>query len=188
MDSAPIDVTVSSANVVNLRNAIAFQDSLVLFSDFGQFVLRSGDILTSSTVSANPITEYECDLSVSPIALGSYIYFPFSRGRYTGVREFTVNANTDIFNADEITAHVPQYIPEGIVSMTGCSSEDLMALTDGTDIYIYKYFFNGAEKVLSSWSKFTISGGGVRGVGFVDSDLYIVQSPSDPMQTTNSPP
>jgi hypothetical protein len=113
---------------------------------------------------------------VSPIALGSSLYFPFSRGGFTGVREFTVNSSTDVFDANEITSHVPQYIPSGVVSMTGSSSEELMALTDGTDIYIYKYFFTGNEKVLSSWSKFTISGGGIRGIGFVDSDLFIVQA------------
>jgi hypothetical protein len=178
LDSSPIDVTLSSAHVVNLRNAMGFQDNLVMFSDFGQFVLRGGDILTPKTVSANPITEFEYDSSVSPVALGAYIYFPFARGSFTGVREFTVNSNTDVFDANEITSHVPQYVPTGIVSMTGSSSEELLALTDGTDIYIYKYFFSGDEKVLSSWSKFTISGGGIRGIGFVDSDLYVVQCPS----------
>ena len=186
LDSDPIDLTVSSSHVVTLKNAIAFQDSLVLFSDFGQFVMRSGDILTSSTVSANPITEFEYDSSVAPLALGSYIYFPFARGKHMGVREFTVNATTDVFDANEITSHIPQYIPqklndstgkgEGLISMTGAGSEELMALTDGTDIYIYKYFYSGAEKVLSSWSKFTLSGGGIRGIGFVDSDLYVVQA------------
>ena len=184
LDSDPIDVTISSSKVIKLRSAIAFQENLVLFSDFSQFVLRGGELLTPKTVAINPITEYEYEESVDPIALGSYIYFPFTRGSHVGVREFTVNSNTDVFDANEITAHVPQYIPQkvisgakkGVVSMTGASSENLMALTDGTDIYIYKYFFSGNEKVLSAWSKFTISKGGIRGIGFVDSDLFIVQS------------
>tara|TARA_R100000654_G_scaffold770_1_gene2971 strand:- start:5161 stop:8103 length:2943 start_codon:yes stop_codon:yes gene_type:complete len=188
LDGDPIDVTLSSANVVKLKDAMAFQDNLVMFSDYGQFVLRGGDLLTPKSVSANPITEFEYDSSVSPVALGSFIYFPFARGKFTGVREFTVNSNTDVFDANEITAHVPQYItqkldsnslPEGLVSMTGCSSEELLAVTDGEDIYIYKYFFSGNEKLLSSWSKFTLGGGGIRGIGFVDSDLYIVQSPAN---------
>jgi len=176
LDGDSIDVTVSSANVVNLRDALAFQDNLVLFSDYGQFVLKGGDILTPKSVSVNPITEFEYDESVSPIALGSFIYFPFQRGGFTGVREFTVNASTDVYDANEVTSHVPQYIPTNILSLTGASSEDVMAITDGTDIYIYKYFFSGQEKVLSSWSKFTLSNGNIRGIGFVDSDLYVVQA------------
>jgi hypothetical protein len=183
LDSDPIDATLSSAKVTNLRAAVAFQDNLVLFSDFCQFVLGGGDLLTTKTVSFNQITEYEYDPSVDPIAIGSYIYFPFARGSFMGLREFTLNASTDVFDANEITAHVPQYIPKatggGLVALTGTSAESLMATTDGTDIYIYKYLFSGNEKALSSWGKFTISGGGIRGLTFINSELFIVQSISD---------
>ena len=183
LDGDPIDATVSSAKVTKLIAAVAFQDNLILFSDFCQFVLKGGDLLTPKTVSFNQITEYEYDRSVDPIALGSYIYFPFSRGNFMGVREFTVNASTDNFDANEITAHVPQYIAKssagGLVALAGTSAESLMATTDGTDIYIYKYMFSGNDKALSSWGKFTVSGGGIRGLTFIDSELYVVQSISD---------
>ena len=187
LDGDPIDATLSSDKVTKLRAAISFQDNLILFSDFSQFVLRGGDLLTPKTVSFNQITEYEYDKSVDPIGLGSYIYFPFVRGNFMGVREFTVNANTDNFDANEITAHVPQYIPKasggGLVALTGSSAESLMATTDGTDIFIYKYFFKGNEKALSSWGKFTVSGGGIRGLSFIESELYVVQSISETNQT-----
>jgi len=187
LDGDPIDATISSDKVTKLRAAISFQDNLILFSDFSQFVLRGGDLLTPKTVSFNQITEYEYDKSVDPVGLGSYIYFPFVRGGFMGIREFTVNANTDNFDANEITAHVPQYIPKtsggGLVALSGSSAESLMATTDGNDVYIYKYFFKGNEKVLSSWGKFTVSGGGIRGLSFIESELYIVQSISDTNQT-----
>ena len=187
LDGDPIDATISSDKVTKLRAAISFQDNLILFSDFSQFVLRGGDLLTPKTVSFNQITEYEYDKSVDPVGLGSYIYFPFVRGGFMGIREFTVNANTDNFDANEITAHVPQYIPKasggGLVAISGSSAESLMAATDGNDVYVYKYFFKGNEKVLSSWGKFTVSGGGIRGLTFIESELYIVQSISDTNQT-----
>lgn len=187
LDGDPIDATISSDKVTKLRAAISFQDNLILFSDFSQFVLRGGDLLTPKTVSFNQITEYEYDKSVDPVGLGSYIYFPFVRGGFMGIREFTVNANTDNFDANEITAHVPQYIPKasggGLVAISGSSAESLMATTDGNDVYVYKYFFKGNEKVLSSWGKFTVSGGGIRGLTFIESELYIVQSISDTNQT-----
>lgn len=187
LDSDPIDVSVSSDKVTNLSAAVAFQDNLVIFSDFCQFVLKGGELLTPKTVSINQITEYDYDKSVEPISLGSFIYFPFKRGDFEGLREFTINSSTDVFDANEITAHVPQYIAQasggGLNSMTGSSAENLIAVSDGADIYIYRYFFKGNEKVLSSWSKFTLSQGGVRGVGFVDSDLFVVQALEDSSQT-----
>jgi hypothetical protein len=183
LDGDPIDATISSSKVTKLRAAVAFQDNLILFSDFCQFVLKGGDLLSPKTVSFNQITEYDYARTVDPIALGSYIYFPFSRGNFMGIREFTVNASTDNFDANEITAHVPQYIAKsatgGLVALAGTSAESLMATTDGTDIYIYKYMFSGNDKALSSWGKFTVSGGGIRGLTFIDSELYVVQSISD---------
>lgn len=182
LDSDPIDVTVSSAKVTKLREALTFQDNLIIFSDFCQFVLKGGDLLTPKTVSINQITEYDYNKNVVPISLGSFIYFPFKRGDYAGIREFTVNSSTDVFDANEITAHVPQYIPNAY-SMSGSSAESLIAVSDNQDIYLYKYFFRGNEKVISSWGKFTLSQGNVRAVGFIDSELYVVQSLPDTSQT-----
>ena len=42
-----------------------------------------------------------------------------------------------------------------------------------TDIFIYKYFFNGQKKILGAWSKFTIVGS-IRGMQFIKSILYMV--------------
>lgn len=67
--------------------------------------------------------------------------------------------------------------------MTGSSAENLMAVADGNDIYVYRYFFRGNEKVVSSWGKFDLSQGGVRAVGFIDSELFIVQALEDSSQT-----
>ena len=193
LDSDPIDVNVSSDKVTKLRAAVAFQDNLVLFSDFCQFVLKGGQLLTPKSVSVNQITEYDYNKSVEPVAIGSYIYFPFKRGDFTGIREFTINSSTDVFDANEITAHVPQYIPHavytgtslkgGLKSMTGSSAENLMAVADGNDIYVYRYFFRGNEKVVSSWGKFNLSQGDVRAVGFIDSELFIVQALEGSAQT-----
>ena len=175
LDSDPIDVTISSSSVVNLREAVAFQENLILFSDFGQFSLKGGDLLTPKTVSVNPLTEFDYNAAVPPMAVGSYIYFPFKRGTFTGIHEYAVSSNTDVYEANEITAHVPKYIPSTVVSMTSSSSDELIAITDGSDIYVYKYFYANKEKVLSSWSKFTMKGA-IRGIGFIDSDLYIVKT------------
>jgi hypothetical protein len=42
-----------------------------------------------------------------------------------------------------------------------------------TDIFIYKYYFNGQKKLLGAWSKFTIVGS-IRGMKFIRSVLFIL--------------
>ena len=176
LDSDPIDINVASKRVTNLSSAVGFQENLILFGERGQFVLRGGDLLTPKTVSVTPITNYDNDTSTTPLELGSYLYFPFTRGSFTGLREFTVNASTDNYDSAEVTAHVPQYIPSSVLDMAGSTAENLICIVSSSDtkaIYTYKYYWEGNQKVLSSWSKFTFPFD-IRGIEFVDSDLYIV--------------
>lgn len=176
LDSDPIDINVASKKVTKLSSAVGFQENLILFGERGQFVLRGGDLLTPKTVSVTPITNYDSDTSTTPLELGSYLYFPFTRGNFTGLREFTVNASTDNYDSAEVTSHVPQYIPANILDIAGSTAENVICLvssSDTKDMYIYKYYWEGNQKVLSSWSKFTFPFN-IRGIEFVDSDLYIV--------------
>ena len=131
LDSDPIDVSVTSSRVTNLKSAKGFQENLVLFSENRQFVIKGGDLLTPKTVSITPITNFNFEDQVDPLPLGSYIYFPFTRGNFTGLREFTVNSTTDTYDSVEVTEHVPAYIPKNVIDMAGTTSEDMIALLSG---------------------------------------------------------
>lgn len=174
LDTAPIDVTSATANVTNLRSSVAFQENLLLFADRGQFVLK-GDPLTNETITLEAVTNYDVNTSEDPLAVGSYVYFPFKRGNFLGMQEYSLNATTDVYDSSDITTQVPGYINNGNILVTsGSSASDLIALTSGGDtIYIYKYFFNGREKVVSSWSKFTMPFD-VLSLEFLNSSLFVI--------------
>mgnify|MGYP003642434454 CR=1 FL=1 len=174
LDTAPIDVTSATANVTNLRSSVAFQENLLLFADRGQFVLK-GDPLTNETITLEAVTNYDVNTSEDPLAVGSYVYFPFKRGNFLGMQEYSLNATTDVYDSDDITTQVPGYITNGNILVTsGSSATDLLALSSGGDtIYVYKYFFNGREKVVSSWSKFKMPFN-VLSLEFINSSLFVV--------------
>ena len=189
LDSAPIDVSASSGRVTNIKAATGFQENLILFGDRGQFVLKGGDLLTPKTVSITPITNFDFDSQVSPLPLGSYVYFPFSRGSFSGLREFTVNATSDTYDSVDITNHVPSYVPSNITQMDGTSSEDMLVVVSADEpssAYVYKYFWSGNQKVLSSWSRFTMTGD-ILGVHFVESTLYMVVTNNGETQLLEMP-
>ena len=174
LDTAPIDVTSATASVTNLRSSVAFQENLLLFAERGQFVLK-GDPLTNETITLEAVTNYDVNTSEDPLAVGSYVYFPFKRGNFLGMQEYSLNATTDVYDSDDITTQVPGYINNGNILVTsGSSASDLIALTSGGDtIYIYKYFFNGREKVVSSWSKFKMPFD-VVSLEFLNSSLFVI--------------
>jgi hypothetical protein len=176
LDSSPIDISVSSTKVAKLKSATIFQENLMLFADDLQFVMKGGDLFTPKTVSVSAATTFSFDDSTRPIPLGSYVYFPFTRGSFTGLRELALSANTETYDAVEVTEHVPAYIPSNIIAMSGTTSEDMIALLSSNEkgsLYIYNYFWNNNQKVLSAWSKFTFTGE-IRGIEFIESTLYAV--------------
>ena len=174
LDTAPIDLTSATANVTNLRSSVTFQENLLLFADRGQFVLK-GDPLTNETVSLEAITNYDVETTEDPLALGSYVYFPFKRGNFLGLQEYSLNATTSVYDSGDLTTQVPSYIKAGNILVTsGSSASDLMAVsTGGRTVYIYKYYFNGNEKIVSSWSKFTFPFD-VISLEFMQSSLFVI--------------
>lgn len=189
LDGDPIDVQVSSQKVTNLKSATGFQENLILFAENSQFVLKGGELLTPRTVSVTPVTNFDSSSTVNPIPLGAYMYFPYESGSFSGVREYTINASTDVYDSTEITEHIPSYIPKNVYMFDGSSTEDALAIVSSDEpssIYVYRYFFNGQKKLLSSWFKFTLDGN-VKGLSFSKSNLFIVLSKNSETHLLNMP-
>ena len=178
LDSAPIDVGISHTQISVLKFAQAFQQKLMIFSPKTQFVLRGGDLLTPKTVTISPVTEYDVSDSIRPLALSSYIYFNFKRNNFEGVLEYTVDNNTETYNAAEITEQVNKYIPNNIIRMEGSAAENMIVVQSDADykkLYLYKYFWQGREKIQSAWMTFSFTRE-VRSFYFIEATLYVITS------------
>ncbi len=176
LDSAPIDVGVAHTKVSTLKHAVPFQEKLILFSPQSQFVLRGTDLLTPKTVNISPITEYNVSSDVKPLALTNYVYFTFPRDQFEGMYEFYVDKDTDVFDASEITAQVPTYVPSSLRQLIGTPSEDIIVASSTDDLkklYVYRYFWQNKEKIQSAWMRFDFAKD-IVGSGFIDSDLFVV--------------
>ena len=181
LDSAPIDVGISHTKISLLKYAQAFQEKLMLFSAKTQFVLRGADLLTPKTVTISPVTEYDVSESIRPLALSSHIYFNFKRNSFEGLLEYTVDNNTETYGAAEITEQINKYIPSNIVRMAGSASENMIIVQTDQDykkLFVYKYFWQGQEKIQSSWMSFTFTRE-VRSFHFIESTLHIITTDSD---------
>ncbi len=178
LDSDPIDLD-APGEASTLRHAVPFREELLLFSDKAQYVLKSNNsaLLTAASVSIEQTTQFEASLQARPVGAGSNVYFAFSRGsRFSGVKEYFIQPDSESKDAADITAHVPKYIQGAISRLTAATNEDvLVALSDGAQdgLYVYKYYWVGDQKVQSSWSHFSYEADcKVLSADFIDSDLH----------------
>jgi hypothetical protein len=165
IDSDVIDMAVSTPNVAILNYALAFNDGIFLMADQTQFSLTNGeDGMTPSSVAVDPVMNYEVNVNVRPVTIGTEAYFCGDQNGYSIVWEYTRMQDNEATSAAEISAHVPAYIPGKLRKLIAAKNlKALFAVTGGPDVYVYQFYWNGNEKLLSAWRKWTFNGNVIGG-------------------------
>lgn len=161
LDTDPIDAAVSNNKVSILKHAVPFNESLLLFSDLTQFRLTAQDLLTPETIALDVTTQFEASLRAKPVGAGRYVFFATNRGKWSGIREYFVDIDAEVDDAADITAHVPEYLKGEVRKMEASSNEDMLVLLTEDDpnaAYVYSYYWQGTDKLQSSWSRWTFEG------------------------------
>lgn len=177
-DTDPIDVAVSNNAVDTLYNAVAFSQDLLLFSANSQFILNADGVLTPQNASAPLATQFTSDTNVKPVGAGRRIYYIVKRSEYSSMSEYyTMNDTVATKDAQDITSHVPSFIPNGVYSIQPSNTEHILLVFSAGDtskIWVYKYLFSEEARMQSSWSYWEFKGGTILGGGFLDSTFYIL--------------
>lgn len=181
-DTDPIDVSVSSNKVAILTHAIPFARELMLFSKEGQFVLSSDGVMTPKSVKCDQITNFVYSTRVQPISIGPSIFFVNDRVNYTSVmRYYSLQDAAELKDADDVTAHVPTYIPNGVIALSGNTTECVVTAINKYEtntVYCYKYILQGGQSLQQAWFKWTYGDNEteVCSAEFINSTLYLVMN------------
>lgn len=155
-DDDPIDVAVSFNRVSVLKYAVPFSEELLLWSDEAQFVLTAAGILSSKSVELNLVTQFNVQDKARPFGIGRNIYFASPRATFTSInRYYAVQDVSSVKSAEDMTAHVPNYIPNGVFSIAGSSTENFCSILSAgspSRVYIYKFLYLNEEVRQQSWS------------------------------------
>ena len=195
LDTDPIDIAASGTQVNTLKHSVGFNETLLLFSDTAQYKLdHAGDTISPTTAILNEVSSFEHDDSVTPIAAGKFAYFAQARTNNTAIREYYADDDTLTNDGLDISVSVQSLMPSNAYQIVSNTVEDCMAIlcadtadtqvvpyttgsnvtaTNAKTMYIYKYFFDGGEKVQTAWSKWEFDGVKILGAMSVESNIYL---------------
>lgn len=177
LDNDPIDVAVASTQVATLRHAIPFNMNLLLFSDQQQFILSSADkLLTPRTIAINPTTRYEVTKQCKPVGIGSNAYFITPNGDYSSMYEYFVQPESLVYDANNVTNHVPRYLPKNIQIFEGSITSDMIFVGSSDEpnsLYVYNFTWDRENKIQSAWHKW-IFDDSVVNVSVLENLLYLI--------------
>jgi hypothetical protein len=165
IDTDPISIQATSTDgeEVRLDWIIPFDRDIVFMSDpgKGQYIITGSNKATPDNTAIVKTTAFEMKGGAKPVETGKTILFPFTSGSYSGINEFFTNQEVAVNSVNTLTETVTRYIPGEVVqarvstnfSVACFASDD--AATKNT-LWIYKYLWQDATKVQSSWSKWVL--------------------------------
>lgn len=180
LDDDPIDAAVGQERVSVLRHAVEYNRALLFFSEFAQFSTAPNQILSPRNPAglASKTTEFRASLGAKPAGVGSFVFFVDENTDFASVLEFYITSDNQTNDANEVTGHVPNYIPSGVHRIIASPSQKLLlVLTEGDPqaAYVYSWVYKTGEKALSSWNRWDFGDGAtIHGGGFIGSRLYLV--------------
>ncbi len=182
LDSDPIDVSANNTRVADLKFAVPFAESLLLFSDQTQFELGTDDLLTPTTVEIQPTTNFVTSTKARPVLAGRNVYFTMERSEYSGLREYFVDGDSRGNDAADVTKHVPRYLPKDIFKIVPSSNDDTLFILSEREtniIYIYQWYWaqteGGLNKLQSAWHKWDFGAGvNILNIDLIDNNLYML--------------
>lgn len=173
-----IDLTVATTDVTNLRSAVSTSATLMLFSDDSQFTLSSVDgELTPSSATIEAASRYNYSDYAQAVAIGNQVFFMSQSGNYDQLFSYRVTEGSSIpTRADQLSAHIPSYIPKNISYITGHSvlGTVFMLPNDGTtNVYVYDHLQNNADLIQSAFHKWEFHKK-IIGIQVVNNDVYLL--------------
>ena len=144
-DDDPIDVAISHNRISILKYAVPFSEQLLLWSDQAQFVLSSSGILSAKTIELDLTTEFDVSDGARPHGIGRGVYFAAPRASFTSIkRYYAIQDVSDVKSAEDVSAHVPSYIPNTVHAIHGSGTENFVSILSDTApnrVYIYKFLY-----------------------------------------------
>ncbi|AZF95026.1 hypothetical protein [Pectobacterium phage Zenivior_B1] len=158
----PINIFSGAATSTNFRHCVQFNKDLLLFARSCQAVVPSSNVaITPQTAQIVITSGYTTDTLAQPGVVGRSVLYSMPRTEhFAGVLEIIPSNTTDSqYISNDITAHIPRYLPgriRSIVSSTTSNSSAFICTGDNHSLFIQDYLWSGDEKVQSAWHQWTL--------------------------------
>lgn len=144
-DDDPIDVAISHNRISILKYAVPFSEQLLLWSDQAQFVLSSNGPMSAKTIELDLTTEFDVSDGARPFGIGRGVYFAAPRASFTSIkRYYAIQDVSDVKSAEDVSAHVPSYIPNTVHAIHGSGTENFVSILSNATperVFVYKFLY-----------------------------------------------
>ena len=190
----PIDIAASSQYPSSLFDAIEVPAGLLVFSSNSQFLLEADDnSFTTETAKLRNISNYNYNVNVSPVSLGTTVAFLDNSNKFTRVSELSNIGREQEAVISDNSLLVPSLLAQDLNLLCNSRENNLVfiskkptistgqgvdnsKITDGTNIiYGYKYVLDQQNNKIPSWFRWQFKNN-IKYMFIVDDDLFFLDT------------
>ena len=201
-DADPVDLSCSTIRPAALHGVLPTTQGLVLFSKNQQFLMSAADgILTPTTTSISTISNYEMDVEVDPVDMGTNINFISKTPSYTRIFGMVTRGQDENPQVLDVGRVVNEWVPATIDTFIASPQNQFLAMSSQTDekVYLYRTYSDGEKNLVEAWFNWQLPGK-VQNIAVDQDDMFAVtkqgnqitlsvaslsQSPSDAIIVNN---
>lgn len=161
LESDPVDMSCSSIRPTALHAVLPTAQGIVLFAENQQFLMYSDSgVLTPSSSTIRTISNYEMDKTIDPVDVGTSINFVSKTPGYSRVFSMVTRGQQEPPQVLDLSRIVKEWISPDIDQLISSPQNSMIALTgQSTDqTYIFRYYNDGKENLMESWSSWSLPG------------------------------
>lgn len=161
VDSDPIDISCSSLRPAVLHAVLPSAQGLILFAQKEQFLLYSDDgILTPKTAAIRSIANYENDLQVLPIDVGTNMVFISKSTGYARTYAMVTRGQQENPEVLDIGRIVSEWVPDTVTALIASPQNSFFCLYGKTIPYVYFFrtYSIGDENLMQAWFNWKLHG------------------------------
>ena len=161
-DADVVDLASGTLKPVSMRHAIGDQLGLLLFSENAQFMLTAdGDAFGPRTASLKVFSNFPNNPNIAPVETGASIVYVDENQNFSAVTEMVVTSLDNRPTKADLSRTSPNYVPGNLRSVVANSSASMVTFLgedDPDEVYIFKYFNSGNDRVMAAWLKWQLPG------------------------------
>lgn len=178
LDGDPINLESPSSGSTRFDWATTFNEAVLVFGPNQQFAVAGGEVMSPRTASLTPVSAYEVASDIRPVFTGSRMLFAAPRSQlFCAVKSYRASADRVGNEAEDITAHVAEYIPRSLRALAvSATAQRIVAVprSEGA-LYLFRYEEDDSGTFTQrAWTRLVLGPGQVPLAAYwVDQRLFV---------------
>jgi hypothetical protein len=179
LDSDRIDVALSGNKASALHTAFVWNETLLTWSELGQFVVNGEPFLSPNTVRREATTSYLNTRKVKPVASERGVYFLTEGNEFCQLWDYKpTTEDASSAEGNRLSVQVPRYMPgtpRGLLAVSDPEIVLVLTATDPEKLYVYTHLTQDQERKMAGWHEWTFAGvTQILGIGSIDNEVSLI--------------